>query len=217
MFCAPGLIFDGIEGVGSRFHVLRSRTRFGRYRGRRVPVSCFALTNSFWAVPRASSQVFMFCAPGHILGGTESVGSRFHVLRSQTHFGRYRGRWVSFLCFVLPDSFGVVPRALGPILMFCAPGLIFGGIEGAGSHFHVLHSQTRFGQYRGCRVHFSCYTLMDSIWVVSRAPCPDFMFCVPEPVWAVSGERGLVFMFCAPELVLDGTEGVGSGFHFLRS
>jgi hypothetical protein len=24
MFCAPGLIFGGTEGVGSRFHVLRS-------------------------------------------------------------------------------------------------------------------------------------------------------------------------------------------------
>jgi hypothetical protein len=37
MFCAPGLVFGGTEGVGSRFNFLRSPTRFRRYRGRRVP------------------------------------------------------------------------------------------------------------------------------------------------------------------------------------
>jgi hypothetical protein len=30
MFCAPGLVFRDAECVGSRFHVLRSRTRFPR-------------------------------------------------------------------------------------------------------------------------------------------------------------------------------------------
>jgi hypothetical protein len=47
MFCALGLIFGGTEGAGSSFHVLRSRARFGRYRGRCVPFSCFALPDSF--------------------------------------------------------------------------------------------------------------------------------------------------------------------------
>jgi hypothetical protein len=36
MCCAPELVSDGIEGVGTRFHVLRSRARFGRNRGQRV-------------------------------------------------------------------------------------------------------------------------------------------------------------------------------------
>jgi hypothetical protein len=36
MFCAPGLMFYGNEGVGSRFHVLRDRTHFRRYRGNRA-------------------------------------------------------------------------------------------------------------------------------------------------------------------------------------
>jgi hypothetical protein len=31
MFCAPGLGFDGTEGVMSCFHVLRTRTRFRQY------------------------------------------------------------------------------------------------------------------------------------------------------------------------------------------
>jgi hypothetical protein len=41
MFCTPGLVFGDNEGVESRFQVLRTRTRFLRYRGRQVPFSCF--------------------------------------------------------------------------------------------------------------------------------------------------------------------------------
>jgi hypothetical protein len=96
MFCVPVLIFDGTEGVVSRFHVLRCWTRFRRYRGHRVHFSCFALTNLFSAVLRASDTVFMFGAPGLIFDGTEGVGSHFHVLRFQTHLLRYRGRQVPF-------------------------------------------------------------------------------------------------------------------------
>jgi hypothetical protein len=58
---------------GSRFHVLRSQTHFRRYRGRRVPFSCFACPHSLSAVQRTSCPVFMFCAPELIFGGTESV------------------------------------------------------------------------------------------------------------------------------------------------
>jgi hypothetical protein len=47
IFCALGLIFGGTEGVRSLFHVLRSRTRFRLYQGRRVPFSYFALQDSF--------------------------------------------------------------------------------------------------------------------------------------------------------------------------
>jgi hypothetical protein len=82
MFCAFGLIFCGTEGVRSYFHVLCARTHFRRYRGRRLPFSCFVPRESFWAVTRASGPIFMFCAPGHVFGGTEGVESRFHVLRS---------------------------------------------------------------------------------------------------------------------------------------
>jgi hypothetical protein len=100
MFCTPGLIFGGTEGIWSRFHVLQSRTRIRRYRGHRVPY--------------------------------------------RTHFWLYRGRRVPFSCFSRPDSFSVVPRASGPVFMFCAPGLIFDGIEGVRSRFQVLRSQTYF-------------------------------------------------------------------------
>jgi hypothetical protein len=77
MCCVPGLIFGGTKGVGSRFHafcvrlifdgtegvdhrfgVLRARTRFRRYLGRRLLFSYFALSNTFSAVPRASATVF---------------------------------------------------------------------------------------------------------------------------------------------------------------
>jgi hypothetical protein len=137
MFCAPGLVFGGTDGVGSRFHVLRARTHFRRYRGRRVPFSCFARSNSFSAVPRASGPVFMFYVLRLIFGGVECVGSRFHVLRARSHFLRNRGRVVRFLYFVRPDSFSSVPRASGPVFMFCAPGLVFGCTEGVGCRLHV--------------------------------------------------------------------------------
>jgi hypothetical protein len=127
MFCAPRLVFGGNEGVGYCFQVLCARNRFWRYRGRRVPFSCFARPDSFLAVPRASSLVFMFCAPELVFAGTGGVGSRFHVWRARIHFRRYRGRRVPFSCFARPHSFFVVPRASGPIFMFCAPGLIFDG------------------------------------------------------------------------------------------
>jgi hypothetical protein len=152
MLCTPGLIFGGTEGVGSCFHVLRVRTRFRRYEGRRVPFSFFVLPESFLAVPSVLGPVFMFCVPGLILDGTEGVGSRFYVLRARTIFRRYGGRRVLFSCFVLPNSFSAVPSALGPVFMFCASRLIFGGTEGVASRFHVSHAQTPFWRYRGRRV-----------------------------------------------------------------
>jgi hypothetical protein len=153
MFTAPGHVFGSNDGVGScfhvfggtegvrpRFYVLRPRTHFRRYRGRRVPFSCFALPDSFSAVPRASGPVFMFCALEHVFGGNEGVGCLFHVLRSRTHFRRHRGRRVPFSSFVRPTSFSTAPRASGSVFMFCAPGLIFVGTEGAGSRFHLLRA-----------------------------------------------------------------------------
>jgi hypothetical protein len=232
MYCAPELIFDGSEGVGSRFHVLRpgpvfgdaggvgscflvlrARNCFRRYRRRRVPFSCFALPDAFLTLSRASTPVFIFCSPRLIFDGTEGVGSCFHVLRSRTRFRRYRGRGVSFSYFARPDSFSAVPRASGPVFMFCAPGLVFGGTEGVGSRFyvlrpglvfggtevvgsrfHVLRSRTNFWRYRGSRVPFSVFVLRDSFSAVTSASGP-------------------VFTFCAPGLIFGGTEGVGSYFH----
>jgi hypothetical protein len=160
MFCAPVLIFGGTDCAVSRLYVLHSRTHFLR---RQVQFSCFALTNSFSTIPRASGPVFIFCAPKLIFGGiegvrfifmfyapglalvgTEGVGSSFHVLGSRTHFRLYRGCRVLFPCFALPDPFWVVSRLSGPIFMFCAPGLIFNGTEDVRSRLLILRSQTRF-------------------------------------------------------------------------
>jgi hypothetical protein len=154
MSCAPRLIFGGTGGVVSRISCFALQNAFRRYRGRRVPFSCFALLDSFSAVPRASGLVFMFCALGLIFGGTGGVGSRFHVLRSQTHFRRYRGRPIPFLRFSFPDMFSTISRALGPVCMFCAPGHVFGGTEGVRSRFHVLRSRTHFRRYQGLQVLF---------------------------------------------------------------
>jgi hypothetical protein len=173
MFCASRLVFDGTEGTRSSFHVLGSRTHFRRYRGRRVPFSCFALADSFLAEPRASSLILMFCAAGLIFGGTKGVRSLFHVLRSRTRFRQYIGRRVPFPCFALPDQFSTEPsesglifmfyapdlnfdgiERVGSVFMFCAPRLIFGCTEGVGSRFHVLRSRTRFHRYRVHQVLF---------------------------------------------------------------
>jgi hypothetical protein len=216
MFCTPEHVFGGAEGVGSRFHILRSRTRFRRFRGRRVPFSCFALPDSFSAVLRTSGHffcfplpdtfsavwrtsgpVFMFCAPGFVFGGSEGVGSRFHVLRPRTHFRQYRGRRVPFSYFALPDSFSAISRVSGLVFMFCATGFIFGVSEGVGSCFHILGPRTCFRQYRGRRVPFSFFALKDTFSIM----------------WRTSGP---VFMFCTPDLVFGGSEGVGSRFHVLH-
>jgi hypothetical protein len=195
MISATRINFGSTKGVGSRCNVLRSGTHFGGYRGRRVQFSYFALPYPFWAVPMTSGSVFIFCAPGPVLGGAEGAGSSFHALRSRTYFGRYRGCWfsfhvlrsrayfgryrglqVQFSCFALPDSFSAVPRASGSIFMFCAPEPVLGDTVGVGSPFHVLCSQ------------FS---------VEPRA-------------------LGPAFMFCAPGLIFGGIEGVVSRFHDFR-
>jgi hypothetical protein len=135
------------------------------FRGRQVPFSCVALPDTFLAVPSTSGPVFMFCAPGFIFGHAECVRSRFHVLRARISFRPYRVRsvpfsWfaspnsfsavpnrgcrVPFSCFVRLDSFSAVPMASGPVFMFCAPRLVFGGIEGVRSRFDVFCSRTYF-------------------------------------------------------------------------
>jgi hypothetical protein len=96
MFCAPGLVFGGTEGVVYLFHVFRPWTYFRRYRGRRVQSPRFALPDSFSVVPWASGPVLIFCVPGTVFGGTEGVGSRFLVLRAQTSIRQFRGLRVPF-------------------------------------------------------------------------------------------------------------------------
>jgi hypothetical protein len=138
IFCAFGLVFGGIEGVRSRFHVFRTRTCFRRYQGRQVPFSCFALPESFSAVRWASDSVFTFYVPELVFGGTRGIRAHFHVLRTQTRFQLYRGHPVPFSCCAHQDSFSAVLRASGPVFMFCAPTLVFDGTEGVGSRFHIL-------------------------------------------------------------------------------
>jgi hypothetical protein len=229
MFCATVFVFGGTEGVGSLFLVLCSRTRFLRYRGRRlsfscfarpdsfsayrgrlVPFSCFALPDMFSVVSSASGHIFMFCVPGIFFGGPEGDGSHFHVLRVGTSFRWYRGRLASISYFALLDTFSAVRRASGPVFMNCAPGLIFGDPEGVGFHFHVLRVQTRFRRYRGRRLPFSCFVLPDSFSTVSRASGPVFLFSAVPRVF------GPVLMLCAPGLISRGTEDIKSRFQVLR-
>jgi hypothetical protein len=143
-FCAPELIFSGTDGIGSCFHVLRSRTCFRRCGGRRVSFSCFACTFLISTVTRASGPIFMFCAPGHVFGGIGALGPVFMFLHSRTRFRRFRGRQIPFSYFASPYAFSAVARASGLVFMLCAPRLICGGSEGVGSTLHVLRSRTCF-------------------------------------------------------------------------
>jgi hypothetical protein len=140
----------------------------------------------------------MFCAPGLFSGGTEGVGSCFHVLRSWIHFRRCRVRRVPFSCFVCPDLFSAVPRVSDPVFMISAPDHVFGGAEGVGSHFHVLHVRTHFRRNRGSRLSFSCFAFLDSFSAVRRVSYT-------------------VFMFCVLEIIFGGTKGIGSRFDVWQS
>jgi hypothetical protein len=93
MFRATGLIFGGTEGVGSHFHGLRSRARFGKF-------------------PRAPYPVFMVCAPGLVLGDNEGVWFCFLVLRFRTHFRRFEGVGSHFHVRTRPDA--LVPPKMSP-------------------------------------------------------------------------------------------------------
>jgi hypothetical protein len=197
MFCAPGLIFGGTEGVRPRFHILRAMTRFRRYRGRRVLFSCFALPDSFSAVTSASGPIFMFNAPGLVFGGTEGVGSRLHILRSRTHLRRYRGRAIPFSCFPLPDKFLGVPRASGPFFTFCAPGLIFGGTEGVWSSLHVLRARTHFRRYRGRRVSFHVLHSRTRFWRFRVRRVPFSCFARPDSFSALEGVGSRFYVLLA--------------------
>jgi hypothetical protein len=216
------MFFGGTEGVVSRFHVLRSQTRFRRYGGRRLPFSCFARMDSFSAETRVPGVVFIFCAPEVVSLRTEGVGSHFQVLRSRTRFRRYRGHRVPFSFFARRDSFLAVPRVSVLVFMF-------------------LSSRIRFRRYRGDRVPVSCFARPESFSAETRVSAPIFMFCAPRVVsrgtegvgsrfqvlrsrsrfWQYRGHRVLfsyfvlpnsfsaqlrasapVFIFCAPEFIL---------------
>jgi hypothetical protein len=127
------------------------------------------------------------------------------------------GRRVPFSCFALPDSFSTVPRASGPIFMFCVPVLVFGGgTDGVGFHFLVLRSLTPFRWYRLQPLPFSCLVLTDMFSTVWRASGPVFMFCAPELIFYCTDGVGSRFLVLRPILDFSGSEGVGSRFLFLR-
>jgi hypothetical protein len=149
----------------------------------------------FGDIDGAGSSFLCFCAPRPIFGSTEGVRSSFHVLRSRTHFRRYRVRRMLLSCLL--NTFSAVPGASGPVFMFCALGPVFGGTEGVGFSFHVLLSETHFWRYRKHRVIFSCFALLDPFSTAPRAPSAIFMFYTLGPV-------------------VVGTEGAQSNFHVLR-
>jgi hypothetical protein len=159
----------------------------------------------------------MFCPPELIFGGTEGVGSRFHVLRTQTHFKRYRGRRVPFSCFGRHYSFLAVPSAYGPVFMVCAPGHVFGVAECVESRFHVLRSRTRFRRNKWCQVLFPCFACSDSFSAILRVSGPFSCFTCSDSFSAILRASGHDFMFCMAGLVFSGLEGDEYHFHVLCS
>jgi hypothetical protein len=198
-FCALGIDFGGTEGVPSCFHVFRSRKCFRRYRGRRVPFSCFALPNSFSTVLRASCPII-------------------YVLRSRTRFRRYRGHRVSFFLFLhVRTHFRRFRGHWVPFSYSTRSVLIFGGTEGVVSRFHVLCSRSRFRRYRGCLVPFSCFVLLNSFSAVPSVSGPVFIIYAPGLVFGGTESVGSCFHVCAAGLIFGGVECVRSRFHVLRA
>jgi hypothetical protein len=169
MFYATGLVFGGTEGVRFCFHVLRVCTSFLRYRGRRVPFSCFARPHSFSTVPRASGPFYCLALP-HLFSAVPRASGPVFMFCARTHFRLQRGSRV-------PCSFP------------CAPGIVFGRTVGIGSRFHVLLSRTHFRRNRGCRFPFSCFARSDSFSAVPRVSGPVYMFCSPGLVFG--GNEGV--------------------------
>jgi hypothetical protein len=167
MFFPPKHVFGTAEGVESCFR---------RYRGHQVPFSCFVLPDLFSAASGVAVPFFIFCAPGLVFGCTRCDVSCFHVLRSRTRCRRFGGRRVPFSYFARLNSFSTVPRASGPVFMFCALGHVFGGTEGVRSRFDVLHARIHFRRNRGRRLPFSSFAFPDSFLVVPRASGHVFMF-----------------------------------------
>jgi hypothetical protein len=177
---------------------LHAPTRFRRYGRCRILFSRFARPDAFFI-------------------GTEGIRSRFHVLPSRTCFRRCRVRQVMFSCFVRPDSFSVVPRATGPVFMFCAPGLVFGGTEGVTSCIHVWHSIHVFGGTEGVVFSFHVFRSRSCFRWYRGHKVPFSCFARPDSFSAILRALGPVFTFCASGLVFVGTEGIGSRFHVLPS
>jgi hypothetical protein len=144
----------------------------------------------------------------------EGVRSHFHVLRFRIHFRQYRDRPVYFSCFMLPDLFSDVPRVSGPVFMFCAPRLLFGGNEGFDSNFHVLRSRNHFQRYKGRHIQFSCFALLDSFSTIPQASGPVFMFYASRLIFDGNESIGSVFMFCAPRLIFGVPRALDPVFKF---
>jgi hypothetical protein len=174
----------------------------------------------------------MFCARGLVFSGTEGIRYRFLIFCSRTRFRRCLVRRIPYSCSTCPYSFSTIPRASGPIFMFCVPGLVFGRTEGVGFRFHVLCARTHFRRYRWRRFPFSCFVHPESFSAVTSASGPVFFFNAPGHIFdgtevagsllhvldsflAVSRVSGTVFMLCEPGLIFDNTKGAGSRFHLL--
>jgi hypothetical protein len=128
------------------------------------------LSDSFLMISRVWGPVFNFNAPGRIFGGTEGIGSRFQVPRSQTHVRLYRGHQVKFSSSTPPNTFSAVLRVSGPTFKFRALGLIFSGTESARS---------------SCQI--ACSRVLDSFSGVHRVWRHVFKF------------RAIVLVFCGNE------------------
>jgi hypothetical protein len=102
-----------------------------------VSFLCFALSDSFSSVSRAFGPFFMFCAPRPIFGGTDGVKSRYIILRSRTHFRRYRRHQITFSCFALSNTFSAVPRRRDPFSCLALLD-IFSAVPRASGHVFMF-------------------------------------------------------------------------------
>jgi hypothetical protein len=154
MLCAARFVWGGTELVKSCFYVLCSRNYFRRYRGRRVPFLCFALSHSFSTVPRTLGTDCMICVLGLIFGGPTASGPVFKFCAPRLFFDDTNGIGSRFLFF---STEGV--RSCFHVLR---SRTFLGGFEGAGPRFHDLRYRNRLGMYQGWWVPFLSFALPDT-------------------------------------------------------
>jgi hypothetical protein len=125
-------------------------TKYTMYIITYVQIPLFAITNSFSAVSGALCPDLTFCASWLILGSfgtvvasfqfralrlilgdSEGVVVRFHILSTWSHFWRFQKRWIDIEHFAYPDSLWAVSGPSCPGFTFCAHILIFLAVPGA--------------------------------------------------------------------------------------
>jgi hypothetical protein len=159
----------------------------------------------------------MLCTDRHVFGSAKGVRSPFSCFTLSDSFSDVPRASGPVFMFCVPYLFSMVPTASGPVFMFSSPILVFSDTLGVGSRFHVLRAQHIFGGTVGVRSRFHVLHSLTRFRLCGGRQVPFSCFASPYSFSAIPWASDPVFMFCTPGLVFGDTECVGSRFHVLRA